>query len=570
MTAARRRPPVADTSCARAEPGIPGACAAAVLALALLVSLTFCASSRAGTWALVSCGQPDGQTAPIDGWLAGGAGTEKGSISTCSSVGGAMIAQVGDQVEQPAYQPATWTFTAPAGSTIAGGNLTLGFYVPEGQGYAETPQNSYDTADVIGNCQYNTGSCASQWNNQTDAISQTQAGGTQIFVGAECVAPVEGHDYCQQPGDPWIGANDLDAQTNLYRAVIDLQNDSTPSASGFAGGLLTPDASGTQDLLFSASDPNGPGIFNATVSIDGRAVYSATPDQNGGRCQSIGTDSSGGREFLYEQPCRQNLAVDIPVNTAALPTGQHQLRVTLTDAAGNSATVYSATISTSNTPHLPNGRPCAGAQLSLTVNGKAKLRPVRYGRTVLVRGRLHCGATPILGAEVALSGTGVGGLLATDAEGAFSYRVPAGPSRTLTFNYFAYSDDAKPAASAHVKIEVYPSISLRITPRQTRNGGTISWRGRVAGGPYPPAGLTLLMQVKVGHRWETFDQLQTHNGRFAYSYTFLRTSTTTTYKFRVSLPASGAAGYDFLPTAGRSISVKVSPDARPGVAGSSR
>jgi hypothetical protein len=126
-------------------------------------------------------------------------------------------------------------------------------------------------------------------------------------------------------------------------------------------------------------------------------------------------------------------------------------------------------------------------------------------------------------------------------------------------NYFAYSDDAKPAASAHVKIEVYPSISLRITPRQTHNGGTISWRGRVAGGPYPAAGLTLLMQVKVGHRWETFDQLQTHNGRFAYSYTFLRTSTTTTYKFRVSLPASGAAGYDFLPADSRTIDVKVSP-----------
>ena len=79
-----------------------------------------CSVARAGSWALVSCSTPAGQPAPIDGWLAGGAGDEKGSLSTCNSPGGAMIAQVGDQVEQTAYQPATWTFTAPLGSTIAG------------------------------------------------------------------------------------------------------------------------------------------------------------------------------------------------------------------------------------------------------------------------------------------------------------------------------------------------------------------------------------------------------------------------------------------------------------------
>jgi hypothetical protein len=98
-----------------------------------------------------------------------------------------------------------------------------------------------------------------------------------------------------------------------------------------------------------------------------------------------------------------------------------------------------------------------------------------------------------------------------------------------------------------------------ITPRQTHNGGTITWRGRVAGGPYPPTGLTLLIQVKVGRRWETFDQLVAHHGPFAYSYTFLRTTSTTTYMFRVALPVSGAADYAYLPTHSRTISVKVTP-----------
>jgi hypothetical protein len=527
--------------------------------LAAVITLVLCSVAHAGTWALVSCSTPAGQPAPIDGWIAGGAGDEKGSLSTCTSAGGAMIAQVGDQVEQPAYQPATWTFAAPLGSTIAGGTLTLGFYTPEGQGYAETPENSYDSADVIGSCQYNTGSCASQWNDQSETISASQTGGSQIFIGAECVAPIEGHDYCQQPGDPWIGADGIDAQTNLYRAIIDLQNGSTPTASGFGGGVLSPDASGTQDLLFTASDSNGPGILNATVSIDGRAVYDGTPDSNGGRCQSIGSDSSGAHEFLYEQPCKQSVAVDIPVNTTTVGPGAHQLRVALTDAAGNSAVVYSTTITTDNTVRVPNGTPCPGVRLSLTVNGRPRLGAVAYGRRVLARGWLHCGQSPVPGAQVDVSGGGKSASVQTNAKGRFGYRVPIGPSRTFTFSYRAYSNDMEPAAIVHVTIRVRPAISLHITPQRTRNGDTINWSGQITGGPYPATGLTLLVQVKAGRRWETFDQLVTHDGLFAYRYTFLRTLVTTTYAFRVAIPVSGAAGYDYVPAYSRTVKVEVSP-----------
>ena len=143
----------------------------------------------------------------------------------------------------------------------------IGFFTPEGQGYAETPENSYDAGDVLANCQYNTGTCASQWNNETVPINASHAGGTQIFVGAECVAPIEGDDYCQRPGDPVDAADGVDAQTDLYAAVIEPANDATPRASGFAGGLLVPNASGVQDLLFTAQDPNGPGIDNVTVTM---------------------------------------------------------------------------------------------------------------------------------------------------------------------------------------------------------------------------------------------------------------------------------------------------------------
>jgi hypothetical protein len=72
---------------------------------------------------------------PIAGWLAGEAGDDEEAINTCGSAGGAMIAQVGEQSEQPAYQPATWTFTSPEGSpTIAGGVLRVSFFTPRWAG----------------------------------------------------------------------------------------------------------------------------------------------------------------------------------------------------------------------------------------------------------------------------------------------------------------------------------------------------------------------------------------------------------------------------------------------------
>jgi len=560
-TPSRPSTPNGHTSGSRPEPRGPRghlALQSAALTGALLSALICSAVARAGTWALVSCATPGGAPAPAAGWLAGGAGDDKGSTNTCGAPGGALVAQVGDQAEQPAYQPATWTFTAPAGSAIAGGSLQIGFFTPEGQGYAETPENSYDAGDVLANCQYNTGTCASQWNNETVPINASHAGGTQIFVGAECVAPIEGDDYCQRPGDPVDAADGVDAQTDLYAAVIELANDATPSASGFAGGLLVPNASGVQDLLFAAQDPNGPGIYNVTVTIDGQVVYDQIPNTNGGQCQSVGTDPSGALEFLSLQPCRQTLALSIPVNTAQFAAGAHQLTVTETDAAGNTATVYSQTITTAQ-PNLPNGTPCPSPTLSLTANRKTRLAPVRWGTRVVIGGWLHCQQSAIANANLTLSGDGTIRSVATSADGRFTLTLPRGPSRTLRFGYRAYSDDTSPTAAASIAIRVYPRITLQITPRATANLHTILWLGDVAGGPYPPGGLTLLVEVREGRRWQSFDQLTTHNGTFEYRYTFLRTTASTTYEFRVAMPSSGAAGYRYLPAASRAIAVHVSP-----------
>jgi hypothetical protein len=70
--------------------------------------------------------------------------------------------------------------------------------------------------------------------------------------------------------------------------------------------------------------------------------------------------------------------------------------------------------------------------------------------------------------------------------------------------------------------------------------------------------VTLLVEVREGRRWQPFDEVVALKGRFAYRYTFLRTTQPTSYRFRVALPASGSAGYAYDPGGSNAITVHVS------------
>ena len=77
----------------------------------------------AGTWADVMCAQPNGQPAQTQNWVSGTTGGL--AINGCNPYAGGLIAQVNSAAALPPLAGATWTFTAPAGSTIAGGSVTL-------------------------------------------------------------------------------------------------------------------------------------------------------------------------------------------------------------------------------------------------------------------------------------------------------------------------------------------------------------------------------------------------------------------------------------------------------------
>jgi hypothetical protein len=518
----------------------------AFVVLLIGLSLLEAASvARAGEWTQVTCTQPNGGPAPIEGWLGssmGGYGADSGPSDTCDQPGGALTALDSSAETESAYTGPMWVYSTPAGSTIAGGTITVSLTTPQGQAYIATPGNSYDQADVLINCQYNL-PCGSN-GTETATVPISHPGGTQLFAAAVCVGPYYGATSC-----PAGSGGGLNAQISVYAADIELANSSTPAGTGFAGALLTPGGSGTEDLTFNAQDPGGPGVYHVIAELDNTIVYQGTPDTNGGRCASIGTDPNGISEFLHAQPCKQNVAVDLPVNTTRFPNGQHQMKITVQDAAGNTSVVYDGTISISN----PNAKASsvgvsgvvlsrgpangtnASEQATLTARwastSKAHLT-TGYGHPQVITGRLTApGGEPIAGALIDLAETpayqgakpAVMMSARTGADGRFRVRLSGGISSCLLrLAYRSHLADTQPAATRTLALSVRAGLTLSIAPRLASVDLKIFFNGVLHGWPIPPAGKQLVLEARSpGTPWLEFDVIRTDTrGRFRASYRF--------------------------------------------------
>jgi hypothetical protein len=518
-----------------------------------------------------------GRPAPADDLAYAVSGDYVFAGDTCAD-GGSLYAAMDGELPHPYGAGGSITFNAPAGLTIGG--FTLWRYEADGPGqpYGSPASNlSYTPGppSVQGLCVQ--GPCNSRGTpsdplDPADAVGVAGLSGvTQIQWSAACGGGPGGE--C-----PPSGSGTLSSQYDVYAADIDLV-DGTPPAVDDVGGPLVAGGtlSGKQTISFDASDGQS-GVYGGTLLVDGRVAVSRILDTNGGSCESLGVTTDGQRSFEHAQPSKSSLSANLTLDTEELSAGEHSLELIVEDAAGNQTVAYDARITTSGAslagvtgssaaPAIANGQsPCSGEALTLAVNGGAKPPMLAYGKAVTVRGVLHCGAVPIRRAEVAVStlggppGAALATAVQTGIDGSFSYRVPTGPDRTLRFSYTAYSDDPAPSATATVAIRIRPRIDLRIVPQSTSNGHRIRWSGTVVGGPYPAAGVTLDVEVDEGGRWRIFEQVVARaRGRFQYSYRFHATTESTTYTFRVALPANGARGYPYAPGASNAVAVHVAP-----------
>ncbi|HXA54506.1 MAG TPA: hypothetical protein VNV37_06490 [Solirubrobacteraceae bacterium] len=364
-----------------------------------------------------------------------------------------------------------------------------------------------------------------------------------------------------------------DAEIELFAADIVLSQPSGPTPSDVSGGLAEdPTVNGISDVSFHATD-FGSGVYEAIVAVDGQVVEHRIIDEQGGRCRSLGGTSDGLNAFLYTKPCPAEASADLSLNTTAFTNGEHHLVVTVTDAAGNTATVLDREVTVANPPPPgceANGpaAPRSPAEVfALAAGWKGHANPhlrARYGAPHTLEGAITGpGGAPVSGGLVevcelpAYSGAPLIPLASprTDAAGRWSLALPRDlPSSTLKIAYREDPLDLLPVALDTLTLTVPASLQLHVAARRVRAGGAIRLTGSLRGGPLPPGGKQLVLEARSPHGpWIEFHVIRTGAaGRFHYRYRF-RLAGPARYQFRVLSEAEA----DFPFAAGASNVVRV-------------
>jgi hypothetical protein len=146
-------------------------------------------------------------------------------------------------------------------------------------------------------------------------------------------------------------------------------------------------------------------------------------------------------------------------------------------------------------------------------------------------------------------------LATTGADGAWSARIPAGPSRLIVAQYDG-SATVEPATSAPARVEVPGSLVLRIRPRLTHWGKSIAISGQLSGGYIPSSGELVILWIgwhsgstEIGHLYTDA------HGRFHSTYTFLRGNGRETY--RLWAATARESDYPYAPGRSRPVAVTV-------------
>jgi hypothetical protein len=569
MVAAFERISKQGSRAARAWVVVIVACAATAGGAALAP-----ASALAGRYHVYSCRTPDGEVAPADGWSPSATGTATVTDNTCSQPGGALIAGLVAQTTRLANtNAATWAFEAPSGETLAaatlwragdadGGGEVGAFYNFWLAGPADLSSATFSECVAGSTCLEGIGDPSQPLGAENMLSVPATNLGAHLYLNASCTGE-SGYKCKEDAGD----SNGYASVVYLYAADLTLEQDSPPTASDVSGELAsTPTLAGTTDLAFSASDP-GSGVYQAVFTVDGQVVQTTPLDENEGHCKDVGETSDGLPAFLYVQPCLASVSADVGFDTTRVANGEHHLVVSVTDAAGNSATVLDRDVTIDNPPPPggPNGTN-ASAQATLAVAWRAT-RHARltsaFGAAHTIVGRLTgAGGTPIGAAQVDVLSTldYAGALTAampsvtTAADGDFTLHLPAGTSsRTLRFEYSA-EVGSQPVVTRALALSVRAGVALSVAPHTVSVGRSIHFSGRLRGGPVPAGGKLLVLEARSpGGTWLEFDVVRSDaHGRFHASYRF-KFPGPADYQFRALCEAE--ADYPFATGASRVVGV---------------
>ncbi len=372
------------------------------------------------------------------------------------------------------------------------------------------------------------------YGSQSVEIAPSDLSGVSwVTVGVGCDGGPGGYECAGSQGAA------PEALAEVLSADFVIDSEASPSASGFGGTLLEPNAHGTADLQFTATDPGGPGVYTVSAQVDGTTVYDGTPNGNEGACAAVGTYTNGSWEFEALQPCKQSETVDIPMNTTTLSDGEHALKVTVTDAAQNSSIIYDGTITTANrttvsallsSPLLatPGVEPTYAIVLGKQTAALGKSVKRSYADSALtLSGQLRdTDGTPAPGVAVSVMAqqgspaVGTPVVLAhttSNAAGEWVLHAPKGPSRLLRIVYGSPAAAARTAAGVAVSESVSPMVGLRV---RTPGAARLVFSGRVTISPLGPPRPLVIIETKAGREWEAVGHAVRVNANGTYRYVF--------------------------------------------------
>jgi hypothetical protein len=540
--------------------------ALALVPALLLVGLA--GSARAGTYAVVSCKDRAGTSVPISdaagGWQPGNTGDTLGLSwsNRCADGQRGFRASIDGSRARAVDSRVWWQFVPPAGTKIAAADvLYFGFTRPydghnQGVIAVHGPWLGHISADV------GVGSVPPRW------ATARGVNFPWLLASAECNGAA---------WDPDCPAGVEHATIEILRSEITLSDETPPSAGPATGSAPTATTwSGTLVFAFPATDEGG-GVYQAILEVDGNPVLTRTIDSWGGRCVDT---TAGERVFRYPRPCPTAADVLLPVDANALPPGDHDITLRISDAAGNLRTVYSArkTIVAPARRIGPGSDPAErGATNGENASDDARIsvrwtRTKRatltspYGRRNLIRGRLTTAAgAGIRNAKVELV-TAIDGRKAlpldkggarTRRDGRFTLILPRNvSSRTLVLRYRSHVNDTVSIAEATLGLKVKAGVKLGVTPRTAARGRTVRLAGRLVGKPIPRSGKVVELQARTrGERWITFRTIRARrSGGFTTRYTF-RQGGPAVYFMRARVRA--ADDYPYATGASRAVAVRV-------------
>lgn len=257
------------------------------------------------------------------------------------------------------------------------------------------------------------------------------------------------------------------------------------------------------------------------------------------------------------------------VDSSAYPPGTYEFRAIATDFAGNNA---ESTVRDDGTPMTLDFPLKSGVELSAEIEpGGSRNTTIAYGHHAMAKGRLFDAAgEPLSGQVVTIDEDfGEGALIdhrvrnvATDAEGRWSSKLPAGPSRSVIATYAGdqryLSDDADAGT-----LSVRTGASLGISRKHVPEGSSTTFRGRIGrlGAHIPEGGKLVQLQYQdpTTGRWSTVrNAFHTRsNGKYRFKYSFgTHYIVDVAIRFRLQVPAERDWPYRGAKTKSRRVIVE--------------